>query len=118
MKTPVHVQSNVGKALLATAVSSVLLAGCVTPPVSPPGAAEARAKLTTLQADPNLASRAPSALKAAEVAVLEAEKPLLNDPTLGAHRVYIADRKVEIAMAEASTRYLEDERKQLGEESQ
>ena len=36
--------------------------------------------------------------------------------TLGAHRVYMADRKVEIAMARASTRYAEDQRAKLGDE--
>jgi outer membrane protein OmpA-like peptidoglycan-associated protein len=118
MNTPIRFRLHFGTALLATAVSSVLLAACATPPVSPPGSADARAKLTTLQADPNLAGRAPAALKAAEVAVRTAEEPLLNDPALGAHRVYIADRKVEIALAESSTRYLEEQRKQLGAESQ
>jgi outer membrane protein OmpA-like peptidoglycan-associated protein len=36
-----------------------------------------------------------------------------KDVALGEHRVYIADRKVEIAMATASTRYAEDQREGL-----
>ena len=117
MNTPIRHRSRyLGKALMATVVFSLLLAGCATAPVSPEGAVDARAKLTTLQADPDLAGRAPVALKAAEAAVRLAEEPLLNDPALGAHRVYIADRKVEIAIAEASTRYAEEQRAKLGEE--
>jgi len=117
MNTPIRHRSRyLGKALMAVVVSSLLLAGCATAPVSPEGAVDARAKLTTLQADPDLAGRAPVALKAAEAAVRLAEEPLLNDPALGAHRVYIADRKVEIAIAEASTRYAEEQRAKLGEE--
>lgn len=117
MNTPIrHRSRHPGKAFMATVVSSLLLAGCAAAPVSPEGAVDARGKLTTLQADPDLAGRAPVALKAAEAAVRLAEEPLLNDPALGAHRVYIADRKVEIAIAEASTRYAEEQRAKLGEE--
>lgn len=117
MNTPIRYRTNSRKALIAAAVSFVL-AGCAAAPVSPEGSADARAKLTTLQADQNLAGRAPVALKAAEVAVRVAEEPLLNDPALGAHRVYIADRKVDIAIAEASTRYAEEQRAKLGDERQ
>jgi len=102
--------TSAAKAFTATALAALVLAGCATIPVSPAGAADARAKLTRLQSDPNLADRAPVALKEAEVAVRVAEEPLADDPALGAHRVYIADRKVEIAAAEASTKYAEDQR--------
>jgi outer membrane protein OmpA-like peptidoglycan-associated protein len=103
-------------AIAATALASLVLAGCATVPVSPAGAADARAKLTRLQSDPKLADRAPVALKEAEVAVRVAEEPLTDQPALAAHRVYIADRKVEIAMAQASTRYAEDQRAKFGED--
>ena len=36
------------------------------------------------------------------------------DASVGSHRVYIADRKVEIARAQAETRWLEDQRAALG----
>jgi hypothetical protein len=52
-----------------------------------------------LQSEQALASRAPLAIKDADTAVTLAEQPL-GDPELAAHRVYIADRKVEIARAE------------------
>ena len=99
----------VGRTLIAAAVASVLLAGCAAAPAAPEGASEARAKLTQLQSDPNLASRAPAAIKEADAAVRTAEQPEA-DRSLGYHRVYIADRKVEIATAQAQTRYLEDQR--------
>ncbi|MCL4791192.1 MAG: OmpA family protein [Gammaproteobacteria bacterium] len=106
-----------GKALGAAAALSLVLAGCASAPLPPPGAAEARSKLTRLQSDPNLATRAPTALKDAEAAVNTAELPVSKaEAELGAHRVYIADRKVEIAMAQASTRYAEDQRAKFASE--
>jgi outer membrane protein OmpA-like peptidoglycan-associated protein len=102
MKTP----------LIAAAVAAILLAACAAAPVKPEGAAEARNMLTQLQADPNLANRAPISMKAAEVAVQVAEQPE-PDQQLAAYRVYIADRKVETARAEAETKYAEDQRVEL-----
>ena len=100
------------KALLATAIASVLLTACASGPVVPEGATAARSKLIALQADPNLATRAPVAMEQAEVAVRSAERPEA-DAALGANRVYLADRKVEIARAQAETRYAEDQRATL-----
>jgi outer membrane protein OmpA-like peptidoglycan-associated protein len=101
-----------GQTLIAAAVASVLLAGCAAAPAAPEGASEVRAKLTQLQSDPNLASRAPVAIKEADAAVSTAEQPEA-DRSLGYHRVYIADRKVEIARAQAETRLSEDQRAEL-----
>jgi outer membrane protein OmpA-like peptidoglycan-associated protein len=95
--------------LIAAAVAAVLLVGCATAPVKPDGAAEARAMLTQLQSDPNLAGRAPIAMQEADAAVRIAEQPEA-DQQLAAYRVYIADRKVETARAEAETRFAEDQR--------
>jgi outer membrane protein OmpA-like peptidoglycan-associated protein len=95
--------------LVATAVSAILLAACATAPVRPSAASEARDKLTRLQADPRLATRAPRALEAADAAVRLAEQPEA-DQDLVAYRVYLADRQVEIARADAQTRYAEDHR--------
>lgn len=103
--------------MLGIAVAgSLFVAGCATVPTPPEGSAEVRSKLTRLQTDPNLAGRAPVALEEAEAAVRLAEEPVPKDEALGAHRVFVADRKVEIAMARASTNYLEEQRAQLGEE--
>jgi outer membrane protein OmpA-like peptidoglycan-associated protein len=95
--------------LIATAVASILLAACTTAPVKPDGAAEARVKLTQLESDPNLASRAAVAIKDADAAVRAAEQPEL-DKELAAHRVYLADRKVDTARALAETRFADDQR--------
>jgi outer membrane protein OmpA-like peptidoglycan-associated protein len=116
MNTPILNRTHFKKALTVAAAVSFVLTGCATAPRSPEGAAEVRSKLTQLQSDANLADRAPVALREAEAAVRIAEEPLANDAALGAHRVYMADRKVEIAIAQASTRYAEDQRAKLGEE--
>ena len=97
------------RTLVAATVAAVLLTACASAPVAPPGAADARARLTQLQSDPNLGSRAPLAIKEADAAVRTAEKPEA-DAAVGSHRVYVADRKIEIARAQAETRLSEDQR--------
>jgi outer membrane protein OmpA-like peptidoglycan-associated protein len=97
-----------GKTLIAASVAALLLAACAAAPVKPDGAAEARDKLTQLQSDPNLASRAPMAMQEADTAVRAAEQPQA-DRELAAYRVYLADRKVEIARAQAETSLAEDQ---------
>src|SRR6202048_3208522 len=110
MNTTQHSEVILRRTLIATAVASILLAAAgKTPPVKPDGAAEARVKLTQLQSDPNLASRAAVAIKDADVAVRAAEQPEANKE-LAAHRVYLADRKVDTARALAETRFAEDQR--------
>jgi len=104
-----HNGQTVRSALIATAVAAILLAGCAAAPVKPDGAMEARAKLTQLQSDPNLASRAAAAIKDADLAVRAAEQPEPNKE-LAAHRVYLADRKVDTAKALAEARFAEDQR--------
>jgi outer membrane protein OmpA-like peptidoglycan-associated protein len=109
---------NVKYPVLAGAIS-LTLAGCASPPSMPQGAADTRSKLTRLQADPQLNTRAPVALKAAEQAVIVAEQPREDQPeeqALGQHLVVMADRKVEIASALAQTRFYEDQRKILSEQ--
>src|SRR5579862_5863562 len=112
MTTINHRGVNLVKTLIATTVASVLLAACAAAPLKPDGAAEARDKLTQLQSDPNLASRAPLAMKEADTAVRAAEQPQA-DKELGAYRVYLADRKVETARALAETSLAEDQRAAL-----
>lgn len=104
--------ANLRKTLVAATVASVLLAACAATPLKPDGAAEARDKLTQLQSDPNLGSRAPLAIKEADAAVSLAEQPQA-DKDLGAYRVYLADRKVATARALAETRLAEDQRAAL-----
>jgi len=95
----------------------MLLAACATTPSSPPGADAARTQLNTLQADANLASRVPLELREAEAAVRLAEQPLMADESsLGEHRVYMAERKIDIARARATGRYAMEQRDALVEE--
>jgi outer membrane protein OmpA-like peptidoglycan-associated protein len=108
MNTTVQIRS-VRFPLIAAAVAAVLVAACASAPVKPDGAVEARAMLTQLQSDPNLANRAPVAVHEAEAAVTLAETPE-TDQQLAAYRVYMADRKVETARAEAETKFAEDQR--------
>jgi len=95
--------------LIAATVASVLLAACAAAPLKPDAAAEVRGKLTQLESDPSLASRAPVAIKEADAAVRAAEQPQA-DQELVMHRVYLADRKVDTAKALAETRFAEDQR--------
>lgn len=106
---------NTGRTLIATAVASVLLAACAAAPLKPAGSAEVRNKLTVLQSDPNLATRAPVAIKEADMAVRVAETPQ-PDAQLAVHQVYMADRKVDLARAQAETRFAEDQRPGLTEQ--
>lgn len=117
MNMNTHRQTMRGGVFAALVLSAFLLAACATSPTSPDQAAELRSRLTTLQNDPNLAERARTELREAEAAVRLAEQPLpAAEAQLAEHRVYMADRKIEIARAKATTRYLEDQRAQFGEE--
>lgn len=106
-----------GKVIAVLSFAMVVAAACATAPSSPSGAAEVRSKLTALQNDPRLADRAPIAIRDAEAAVRLAEQPVSAvEAPLGQHLVYLADRKVEIARARATTRYAEDQRVRFAEE--
>ena len=95
------------------AIAALLaLASCFHGSVKDPAADRVRADLDQLQADPQLASRAPVALKEAQEAVATAEEPQ-KDPALSAHLVYIADRKVQTARALAEAHVAEDQLKAL-----
>jgi outer membrane protein OmpA-like peptidoglycan-associated protein len=104
-----------GSALLVVTAAAALLAACAGTPVKTSGAAEARSKLLQLQSNAELASRAPVAIKDAALAVTAAEAPERN-AELAAHRVYLADRKVDTARALAETRFAEDQRAVLAKQ--
>jgi outer membrane protein OmpA-like peptidoglycan-associated protein len=99
---------------IALAVASLVLVACASSPTMPDGAAEVRGRLTALQSNSELATRAPVAITAADVAVRAAEQPE-PDTRLAAHRVFLADRKVETARAQAQARLAEDQRAGLTE---
>lgn len=103
------------KKLGMVAAVAVMLTACASTPKAPEGSAAVRSKLTQLQSDPKLASRAPVAINDAEMAVRAAEKPT-KDKALSKHLVKLADGKVDIAAAQAQARFLEDDRKTLSEQ--
>jgi outer membrane protein OmpA-like peptidoglycan-associated protein len=101
--------------LIAAAVAAVLLSACASTPVEPDGAAALRARLTELQSDPQLGSRAPLAMEQANIAVTAAEKPE-TDKVRVAHLEFMADRKISIARADAESQLAVDQRKGLTEQ--
>jgi outer membrane protein OmpA-like peptidoglycan-associated protein len=105
------------RSLIAAAVAATLFAGCASIPKHPAGSEQVRAKLTALQSEPTLANRAPVAIKDAEGAVVLAEMTE-KDLVLAAHRVYLADRKVDTARALAETNFSEQERTALNEQAE
>jgi outer membrane protein OmpA-like peptidoglycan-associated protein len=105
------------RSAIAVAVAATLFAGCASVPKQPAGSEQVRAKLTALQTEPALANRAPVAIKDAEAAVVVAETTQ-KDLVLAAHRVYIADRKVDTARALAQTQFAEEERTALNDQSE
>lgn len=103
------------KPSLAVIAALLFLAACSSALVKPDGAEDVRLKLSRLQADPQLASRAPVGIKDAEAAVAAAQVPN-EDASASRHLVLIADRKVDIATAQAQTRLLEDQRTTLSDQ--
>lgn len=117
MKKLTEGQRHAGSTFAALIASLLLLSACATKPVSPDGVIEVRSKLTALQSDAELSSRARAEIRKAEQAVQLAEKPLrASEDALAAHRVYMADRQVEIARARAATKLAEDQRSEMAEQ--
>jgi outer membrane protein OmpA-like peptidoglycan-associated protein len=112
-----NIQSRTSRSLIAVAVAAALAIGCASAPQKPAGSEDVRAKLTALQADSTLATQAPVAIKEAELAVTQAEA-IEPDLALAAHRVYIADRKVDTARAQAETKAAEAHRRVLTQQSE
>jgi outer membrane protein OmpA-like peptidoglycan-associated protein len=110
-----NARTNIVTPLLTTAIASLLMVACSSTPSKPEAAIGARQKLTQLQANPQLASRAPIAIEEAEAAVRAAETPS-KDEALTSHHVFIAERKVDTAVALAQSRMLVDHRKVLSDE--
>jgi len=98
------------------ATSALLLAACAAGITKNPDVDRVRADLTALQSNPNLANQSPIAMQDAEQAVREAELPDA-DGTLTAHRVYLADRKVQTAKSLATAQYTVAQRKALSDQN-
>jgi outer membrane protein OmpA-like peptidoglycan-associated protein len=100
--------------LALVATTALFLTACTSQPAKP-AVSDARSRLTQLQGDPQLASRAPAAILEAETAVRAAEANRRNDEH-GRHLAVIAGRKVDIATAQAHSKLLEDQRVALAEQ--
>ena len=100
-------------AALAT-LAAALAAGCAAP-VKPEGADDARRALMALRADARLSAEVPVAIQDAELAVQAAELPT-RDLAAGQHAAHLAQRKVDIARAEAERKLSEQSQKMLDEQ--
>jgi outer membrane protein OmpA-like peptidoglycan-associated protein len=98
---------------LVIVMVSLLALGCASKK-TPDGAIAARNHLSELEANTQLASLAPVAITSAREAVEKAETPT-QDKALSNHLVLMAEREVDIAWAQAQTRFLENQRKELEE---
>jgi outer membrane protein OmpA-like peptidoglycan-associated protein len=94
-----------------------LLSACATGAKAPEAPLDSRVKLSALQADSTLATRAPVEMREAEAAVRAAEvkRP---DSEYARHLLLMADQKVEIARARAQSRQYEDQRRALSEQGE
>jgi outer membrane protein OmpA-like peptidoglycan-associated protein len=94
----------------------LMLSACGSKQVRNPDALRVQGDLVALQADRNLAAQSPLSMQEAEKAVQVALVPE-RDKVLSAHRVYLADRKVQTARSLAQAQYAIEHRKVLSEES-
>ena len=101
--------------VIPLALSLLLLSACTSAPRQPDGLAEVRTQLNTLQANGELAALAPVAITQAEQAIQHAEA-VNNNKVEQQHLVYVADRKVNIAWAQAQGRQAQDQLKLLSKQ--
>lgn len=98
--------------LLSYSLLLTTVAACSSAPKMAEGISDIRTELNTLQAKNELAILAPAAISQAEEAVRAAEQPVKNEQ-LSQHLVFVADQKVNIALAQAQSRFAEDQQKVL-----
>ena len=110
--------SRLASSMRFAAVTSVvlLLSACGSKQTRNPDALRVQGDLVALQADRNLATQSPISMQEAEKAVQIALVPE-RDKVLSAHRVYLADRKVQTARSLAQAQYAIENRKVLSQES-
>ena len=110
--------SRLANSMRFAAVTSLvlMLSACGSREVKNPDALRVQGDLVALQADRNLATQSPMSMQEAEKAVQIALMPE-RDKTLSAHRVYLADRKVQTARSLAQAQYAIEHRKVLSQES-
>jgi outer membrane protein OmpA-like peptidoglycan-associated protein len=101
---------------LVAAAVSLVLAACASMPKAPEGSVELRNRLTTLESNAALVKQVPVAIQDAEAAVKLAETPQ-GDREVAAHRVYMADHKIEMARALGEAQMAEAQRAALKEQN-
>jgi outer membrane protein OmpA-like peptidoglycan-associated protein len=101
-----------GALRLSTLAVALLALNACTTPVKPDGADTVQQQLVQLQTDPRLAGYAPSAFQDAALAV-QAANTVTADKAAGEQAVYVAQRKVQIARAEAERQLAEEEARNL-----
>lgn len=105
-------------AVMALVLGSTAMVGCASNPADDPDMSAVRERLTALQNDPQLSSRAPVAIVQAERAVNAAETSIregANREEIN-HRIYLANNRIELARTEAERRLANDQVTKLGEE--
>ncbi len=100
------------------ALSTFLLASCVTaPPSDPPALVQARASVAAAQTHPDAVARAPSELEAARASLASAEAAAKDgDGAETAHQAYLAEQRSRIARELAQARRYEAQIARAGEE--
>ena len=101
---------------IAISAALLVLNACSTKQLTNPDALRVQRDLVALQADRNLATQSPLSMQEAQKAVRTALIPE-RDEALSAHRVYLADRKVQTARSLAQAQYAIDQRGSLSEEN-
>ena len=118
----VNAAKNSGKALVSglrfvgIASAVLMMSACGSKLVRNADAERVQRDLVELRADRNLATQSPMSMQEAEKAVQTALVPE-RDKALSAHRVYIADRKVQTARSLAQAQFAVEQRKTLSEQS-
>ncbi len=106
--------SNTMKTNLLIIISIILLIGCATVPEKNAALDRARAAYEQAQANPEVEKNAPVALYEAAQALKKAEQA--KDVEEMEHLAYIAERKTQIAVAQAGQKVAEKEREELSKE--
>ena len=106
--------SNTMKINLLISISIILLIGCATVPEKNVALDRARAVYEQAQANPEVEKNAPVALYEAGQALKKAEQA--KDIEEMDHLAYIAERKTQIAVAQAERKVAEKEREDLSKE--
>ncbi len=94
------------------AATAIFICACTNLNSKSTSTVQVRERLNQLENNQELAHRSPMAIEEASASILEAEQPQ-KDPVDSEYLLFIAERKVDIAEAEAQRRLLEEQRTDL-----